>query len=182
METDKSEIEFLQVLFSERSRKSSSVCCFVVSTRGWFGLVVSKTHTVGPYSGEIVIVTLANTVSIAQICVPFAEIQKLVWLKHSSRDLCSVCTQQGLSCLTFLPLQDMNQLVLRSIRPQICTWEQIFTCESFFYTVSSVKTVGCRRQAYIVLLFLPKLSKVQMCSRYSIVGAWLTKPVVLCLK
>jgi len=59
----------------------------------------SKTRTVGPYNVGILIVTFSDTVSLAQICVPFAEIQKLVQLKPSSNDLCAVCTQQGLSCL-----------------------------------------------------------------------------------
>ena len=64
-------------------------------------LLYSKTTTVGPYSGGSIIVTLASAVFIAQICVPFTQIQKLVRLKHSSHDLCAVYTQQGLSCLTF---------------------------------------------------------------------------------
>jgi len=44
-------------------------------------LVYSKTPTVGPYSGGSAIVTLANTISTAQICVPFDQIQKLVRMK-----------------------------------------------------------------------------------------------------
>jgi len=40
-----------------------------------------KTKMVGPYNGGSANVTLANTVSIAQICVPLDQIQKLVRLK-----------------------------------------------------------------------------------------------------
>jgi len=55
-------------------------------------LSYEKATTVGPYSGESVIVFLANTASIAKICAPFTQIQKLVQLKHSSHHLCAVCT------------------------------------------------------------------------------------------
>jgi len=74
-----------------------------------------KTKTVGPWSSGSIIVDLANTACIAKICVSLTQIQKLVRLQHSPLDLCTVCTQQRQSWLTFAPLQRIIQLILWTI-------------------------------------------------------------------
>ena len=51
-----------------------------------------KTKMIGSWRDESIIVTLVDTASIAKMCVPITQIQKLVRLKHPPHHLCAVCT------------------------------------------------------------------------------------------
>jgi len=69
----------------------------------------------------------------------------------------------GLSCMSFSPLQCTKQLVLRTLRGQICTSEQFYTVKSFGLPVQNFWR--CRIVCW-----------------YRFVRVRFTKPVVLCMQ